>query len=152
MKSLLYLFSFALINFISNITVGQSSITFATGGSIDLNNTKPFYHIPVSLQWMPFHEPQNPLLVEVNYYIPFKRTGIENAYSANPALPQQVKLKETIGSNIFVVSTGASIYLLTTREENKFFLNLLLGNCNQHFKVIYVNYDKANYVKCSILM
>ena len=145
MKSLLYIFSFALINFISNIAVAQSSITFATGGSIDLNNTKPFYHIPVSLQWMPFHAPQNPLMIEVDYYIPFKRTGIGMAYSANPSLPQQMKLQETINVPMFAISTGASFYLFTTKQESKFFLNLLLGYCNQNFKVRYVNYDKANY-------
>ncbi|MEP7253596.1 MAG: hypothetical protein ABI683_14490 [Ginsengibacter sp.] len=129
----------------SHLAVAQSSITFATGGSIDLNNTQPFYHIPVSLQWKPFPGSQNPFMVEINYYIPFKRTGSGLAYSANPALPQQVNLKETISPYLLAISAGGSFYLFTTKQGNKFFLNLLLGYCNQNFKVMYLNYDKANY-------
>ncbi len=130
---------------ISVVTSGQSFISLSSGISRDINNTKPFYHIPVSLQWKPFPKSSNPFLIEVDYDIPFKNNSLVNAYTSNPSLPQQVSLQENIRSYLFTVSAGLRIYLFSIDANNKFYFDFLLGFCNQKFKVDYVNYDNANY-------
>ncbi len=131
--------------FISLSSRGQSSITLSSGVSIDLNNKKPFYHIPISLQWKPFPNPGNPFTVGVEYGVPFGKMSTAKAYTANPSLPQQVILQENIRSFISTVNAGVRIFLFSVDEKNKFYLNISLGICSQNFKVNYVNFDKANY-------
>lgn len=136
------LFGFVLISLSS---IAQSFVTLSSGISKDINNTKPFYHTPVSLQWKPFPKASDPFLLEVDYHIPLTNTGSADAYTVNAALPQQVNLRENIRSYIFTTSVGLRIFLFSTKTKNDFYLNLLTGYCNQKFKVEYVNYDKGNY-------
>lgn len=127
-------------------TKAQSAISLSTGISMDLNNSnKTFYHIPVSLQWMPFSNPKNPLFFEFDYAIPLASERNANAYTLNPSLPQEVTLQENIRAYLFSISLGFKIHLYTNKRNNSFYLNLLTGVCSQNFKVDYKNYDKSNY-------
>lgn len=125
----------------------QSSITFSTGFSTDLNNhLNAFHHIPVSLLWKPFPEKRSPFFLEFDYDIPLSNTGTDKAYTLNPSLPEEVTLQKKIKAYIFTVSIGFRIHLYTNKKNNSFYLNLIpVGFCNQNFKVAYKNYDRENY-------
>ncbi len=138
-------FMFFMLMSISARVNAQAFASLSTGISRDVNNTKPFYHIPVSLQWKPFPKRSDPFFLEVDYNIPFKNTGSAKAYTLNAGLPQEVNLKETIRSYIFTTSIGLRIFLFSTKNNNDFYFNFLTGYCFQKFKVNYVNYDNINY-------
>ena len=125
----------------------QSYVSLSTGISKDVNNTqKSFYHIPVSLQWNPFKNKKSTVFFEFDYNIPFTNNkGTGNAYTLNPSLPEEVTLQENIRSYIFTASIGFRIHLYTTKKNNSFYLNLLMGLSAQNFIVDYKNYDKADY-------
>jgi len=124
----------------------QSFVSLSTGISKDINNeSRSFYHIPISLQWKPFSGPGSPLFFEFDYDIPFTCKSAGNAYTLNPSLPEKVTLQENIHPYIFTTSIGFRIHLYTNKKNNSFYLNLLSGFCNQNFKVEYKNYDKVNY-------
>lgn len=134
---------FVLFSLVVN---AQTYVSLASGISKDVNNTnKSFYHIPVSLQWNPFKNKRTPFFFEFDYNIPFTCKSTGNAYTLNPSLPEKVTLQENIRSYIFIASMGVSIHLYTNKKWNSFYLNILLGICNQYFKIVYKNYDKANY-------
>jgi len=124
----------------------QSAISLSTGVSSDLNNSnKTFYHIPVSLQWSPFSSPKNPLFFEFDYGIPLVNEKKANAYTQNPSLPEEVTLQQNTHAIFFAASMGVKAYLFSIQQKSSFYLSLMAGFCHQNFKVIYKNYDNANY-------
>lgn len=124
----------------------QSAISFSTGISSDLNNSnKTFYHIPVSLQWAPFSDPKNPILFEFDYGIPLINKKNANAYTLNPSLPEEVTLQQNTHAVFYTASVGVNVYLFSIQQKSSFYLNLMAGFCHQNIKVIYKNYDNANY-------
>jgi hypothetical protein len=122
----------------------QSYVAFSSGFSIDLNNKKTFYHLPVILRMEPFKK--SGFFIEGNYGIPFSRQGAADAYTTNPPLPEHVVLTETVRPYLFTISLGVEIHLYTnTKSKNSIYLDLSTGISSQHFKVNYKNYDNANY-------
>lgn len=124
----------------------QSAISLSTGISLDLNNSnKTFYHIPVSLQWAPFSDPKNPLLFEFDYAAPLVNKKNANAYTLNPYLPEEVTLQQNTHAVLYTASVGVKVYLFSIQQKSSFYLNLMAGFCHQNLKVIYKNYDNADY-------
>lgn len=121
----------------------QSFVALSSGFSLDLNNNRTFYHIPVSLRIEPFE--RSGFFIEGNYSIPFSRQSTANAYTTNPVLAEHVTLIETVRPYLFTITLGGEIHLYTTKKNNSFYLDLAAGVSSQHFKVNYKNYDKINY-------
>ncbi|HEX4375071.1 MAG TPA: hypothetical protein VHZ50_17325, partial [Puia sp.] len=126
---------------------GQSFVNISSGISYDINNTnQSFYHIPVSVQWKPSSNPHGIFFFELDEDIPLTAKSTVNAYTANPALPQEVTLQENIRAYIFTESIGFRIFLHKDKKLNSFYLNILpFGISSQSFKVNYKNYDHKNY-------
>lgn len=125
----------------------QSSLSVSSGISKDLNNPGySFYGIPVSVQWKPSKKERAAFFLEANYDFVFAGKSSGNAYTLNPALPQEVILAENIRVSLLTFSVGFHIHLYTNKKNNSFYLNLLpVGISTQSFKVNYKNYDKENY-------
>src|SRR5579862_1431153 len=125
----------------------QSSVNISSGISRDVNNTsKSFYHIPVSFQWKPSSNPHGIFFFELDEDIPFVARGAGNAYTLNPALPQEMILQVMIRAYIFTASIGFRIHLYSDKKLNNIYINLLpFGISTQHFKIEYKNYDNKNY-------
>jgi hypothetical protein len=125
----------------------QSFVSLSSGVSADLNNPNhSFHHIPFSLMWKPLKQKNSSLFIELDYDIPLPGKASGDAYTLNPALPQKVTLDENILPYIFTGSVGFSIHLLTIKDNNSFYLNILpIGICNQNIKVSYKNFDSQNY-------
>jgi len=122
----------------------QSFVAFSSGFSIDLNNKKTFYHLPVILRVKPFKE--SGFFIEGNYGIVFSRQGAADAYTTNPALPEHVVLTETVRPLLFTISLGGELNLYTNKKsKNSIYLNMAAGVSSQHFRVNHRNYDKLNY-------
>jgi hypothetical protein len=122
----------------------QSYVAFSSGFSIDLNNKKTFYHLPVILRMKPFKK--SGFFIEGNYGILFSRQGAADAYTTNPALPEHVVLTETVLPHLFTISLGGEIHLYTNKKsKNSIYLDIAAGVSSQHFRVNYKNYDKLNY-------
>ncbi|MEO9020943.1 MAG: hypothetical protein ABI237_13120 [Ginsengibacter sp.] len=141
------LFCFALFILYAVEGNAQSSFSFSTGFSTDMNNHhNAFHHIPVSIQWKPSPEKRAPFFIEFNYDIPFAHKGTDNAYTLDASLPEEVTLQKNIRASIFTASIGFRIHLNTDKKNNSLYLNLIpFGLCSQSFKVTYKNYDKVNY-------
>src|SRR6185312_9835569 len=144
-KTFFIIFSFLLL--LSFSVCAQSSLSVSAGISKDVNNTDySFYGIPVSLQWKPSRRQKGAFFIEIDYDFPIAVKGSGNAYTLNPAMPQQVTLIENINASVFAMSIGFRIHLYTNKKKNSFYVNLLpLGISSQNFKVLYKNYDKENY-------
>lgn len=126
--------------------IAQSEIAISTGISTDANNNnKTFHHIPVSLQWVPFSDPKNPLLFEFDYGIPLANKKSANAYTLNPSLPAEVTLQQNTHAVFYAASIGVKAYLFSIEQKSSFYLSLMAGFCHQNFKVVYKDYDKTNY-------
>lgn len=132
-----------LVTIIFHKATSQSFAALSTGFSSDLNNKRPFYHIPIAFRIEPFE--RSGFFIEANYGIPLTRKSTANAYTTNPALVEHVILAETVRPNLFTVTLGGEIHLYTTKKNNSFYLDLSAGISSQHFKVNYKNYDKVNY-------
>jgi hypothetical protein len=63
----------------------------------------------------------------------------------NPSLPSAIKLQKSITPFIFSESIGKRICLYKNKRNDALCLDLLAGISNQYFRVVYKNYDKANY-------
>ena len=124
-------------------TNGQSLLALSTGISVDLNNEKPFYAIPVTLRWEPFK--RSAFFIEATQGIGFDRLANADAYTTSTQLPEHKLLTEAINVNTLSIGTGGAIVLYTNKKNNRFTLNLSIGICSEEFRVVYRNYDKANY-------
>lgn len=146
MKYYKFLFSLAIIFITLTLNAtAQSSLSFSSGISADVNNKLSIYHVPLSLQWKPGKKENSPFFVEADYYIPVAGKRNADAYTLNQLLPQHVNLTETIRSGIFTLAIGFRIHLYSA-ESKSFYLNLLpVGICSQTFKINYKNYDRQNY-------
>lgn len=128
---------------ISFHATSQSLVAFSSGISIDVNNEKPFYAIPVSLHWEPFR--RSAFFIEATKGFGFNRLAKVDAYTPNEQLPEHVILTEVIKSKSFSVSMGGAIKLYTNKKNNRISLNLSAGIIDEDFNVVFKNYDKANY-------
>jgi hypothetical protein len=125
----------------------QSYVSLSTGISRDVsNNAVPFYAIPVMGQWKPFSRRFNVLFFETDYNIPIAGYSTGTAYTLNPSLPASVTLKEKITPSVLTQFAGATFsWDVDATKRNSFFINPLIGICDQSFKVKYENYDNKNY-------
>lgn len=122
----------------------QSYVALSSGFSIDLNNKKTFYHLPVIFRIKPFKK--SGLFIEGDYGIPFSRKSAADAYTINPALPAHVVLAETVVPQLYTISLGCEFQLYTNKKNNNsIYLDVAAGVSTQHFKVNYKNYDNLNY-------
>jgi hypothetical protein len=125
----------------------QSYVSLSTGISKDVsNNAVPYYAIPVMVQWKPFRKHWDVLFFETDYNIPIAGYNTGTAYTLNPSLPASVTVKEKIRPSVFTQFMGATFsWDVDTTKRNSFFINPLVGICNQSFSVKYENYDNKNY-------
>jgi len=125
----------------------QSYVSLSTGISRDVsNNAVPFYAIPVTIQWKPFRKYLNGLFFETDYDIPIAGYSTGTAYTLNPSLPASVTLKEKITPSVFTQFMGVTLgWYIDASKRNSFFINPLVGICDQSFSVKYENYDNKNY-------
>jgi len=128
---------------ISFHATSQSLVAFSSGIATDLNNEKPFYSIPVSLHWEPLR--RSAFFIEATKGFGFNRLAKVDAYTTNEQLPEHVNLTEAIHVKSFSVSIGGAIKLYTTKKNNRFALNLLMGIRGENFLVNYRKYDKVHY-------
>lgn len=142
-----FLITFSFLLFFSFSLCAQSSLSVSSGISKDLNNgSYSFYGIPVSVQWKPSKKEKAALFLEMNYDFVFPVKGSGNAYTLNPAMPQEVTLPENIRTSLFTFGLGFRVHLYTNKKNNSFYLNLIpLGISAQPFNVKYKNYDDENY-------
>lgn len=134
--------SIFFILFVSH-TNAQSFIALSTGISKDINNTRSFYAVPVTLRWEPFRH--SAFFIEATKEIGFNRLAHADAYSLNPQLPAHVVLTEQISLRSFSVDMGGAVIVYHDKKNNQVTLNISFGVSDQHFTVTYRNYDKANY-------
>ncbi|MEJ0101852.1 MAG: hypothetical protein WDO19_07695 [Bacteroidota bacterium] len=127
----------------------QPCLIAATGFSTDVNtnknNSKPFNHIPVSLQWSAGGF-KKILLVKLDYFIPFTVSATDHAYTLNPGLPAEIAVQKSIRPFIFCVNMGVRLPVYKLNAKNIFYADALLtAVCHQDIKVNYGAYDKTNY-------
>ena len=134
-----------LILFISGLyqANGQSVVALSSGVSIDINNKRPFYTIPVSLRWQPFK--RSAFFIEAIQNIAANRLSDADAYTVNPQLSEHVVLTEAIKLTSFSTGLGGAIILYTSKKNSQFTLDLSTGICSEHFRINYRNYDNKNY-------
>jgi hypothetical protein len=134
---------FLLFTFFASQVNAQSFIALSTGMSIDQNNDKPFYSVPITFRLEPFRH--SSFFIEAIQGIGFNRLSKADAYSANPGLAEHLVLTEAVKNNSFSMGIGAAIVLYTNKKNNQITLNLSTGICSEHYTINYRNYDKANY-------
>lgn len=120
----------------------QSWIAFSGGFSADLNNKKPFYAIPVSINWKPGK--YSGFFVEGIESFGINRNRIVKAYSANPQLPAEVPVTERVRNQSLSIGMGAIINLYTGKK-NDVKLNLSSGFASVGYIVSYKGYDQVHY-------
>jgi hypothetical protein len=124
----------------------QPSVSVSTGISKDINNSISFFQIPFSVIWHPSGNKKAPVIFELDYLLPLGNKSSGNAYTLNPSMPEKIVLKEKISPFVFTASFGFRIHLLTTKENNAFYLNIVpVGVCWQKINVSYEKYDHSNY-------
>ena len=121
----------------------QSFVGVSTGFSVDLNNKRPFYIVPVILHAEPFQ--YSSFFIEAEYGEGFNRISHADAYTLNPQMPEHLVLTEAVRPITFSIGMGGSIRLYHDKRNNSLKLNLSSGIGIQNYHVNYRNYDKANY-------
>jgi hypothetical protein len=139
---------FILLTFAA-VCQAQPAITVASGFSINAykkkGSTANFNHVPLSVQWSPFGF-KNVLLVKFDYFIPFSNSAIDPAYTLNPNLPPEIKVKKSLRAHMFDLNVGARLPIHRYKGKYNFYTDVLLtAVSHQNIKVSYADYDQSNY-------
>ena len=138
-----FIFLLVTIFLLTQRASSQSFVALSTGISTDLNNSKPFLMVPLTLRWEPFK--RSAFFVEVIKPLVFSRNQNSDAYTTNPQLAEHEVLTETIKLHTYSFGIGGAFVVYTTKKDNVFSMNLSWGYCEEKFIVNYKNYDTKNY-------
>ncbi|HLX93183.1 MAG TPA: hypothetical protein VKR32_15975 [Puia sp.] len=139
---------------LSRVTA-QSYVAFAAGPARDLNNLRiPIYQAPIVFQWKPSPRFAG-VIFDVEASMPFDGSSSRVAYTLNPTLPDQLRVRESILPFSWTVGIGFHIRfrhdqkkknLPGQKKEEAWALEIYPAEIEgQVINVHYSSYDKSNY-------